>query len=199
MAVDPTSLHICRAVDGDRESRDFLVERFTPVLLAQANYRLRGELRALVEPADLVQEVWAVTLPRLPDLQARDGRWTPVVLRFLATSLLRKVQELLRARLAVPSGDVGTTSELTPTARDPGVLSQVLRAERGRAVHAAIAELPEAERELLVLRGVEQMPNGDIARKLGIPDYEATRRYQRALARLRAALPDSLFAELHDA
>ena len=198
MAVDLTSLHIARAVDGDPGSRSFLVERFSPVLMAQAEYRLRGPLRALVEAADLVQDVWAVALPRLPDLQPRDGRWTPVVLRFLATVLLRKVQELLRARIAAPVDAVALTADVV-SSREPGVLTQVLHGERARAVTAAIASLSAEQRELLVLRGVEQMANGAIARKLGIPDYEATRRYQRALLSLRAALPDSLFAELVDA
>lgn len=198
MAVDLTSLHIARAVDGDATSRAFLVERFSPVLMAQAEYRLRGELRASVEPADLVHDVWLVTLPRLPDLQARDGRWTPVVLRFLATTLMRKVQGLLRARIAAPT-DAATSGDLAALARDPGVVTQVLHGERAQAVRMAIDALPADQRELLVLRGVEQLSNGAIARKLGIPDYEATRRYQRALASLRAALPGSLFDELVEA
>lgn len=198
MVTDLTSLHIARAVNGDAQSRDYLVDRFTPVLLAQAHYRLRGDLRALCEPEDLVNDVWAIMLPRLPDLVARDGRWTPVVLRFLATTLMRRIQDLLRRKIAQPSGD-GTSTTFAISAPDPTVVSIASRRERWQTVRAAIDDLAPDERELLVLRGIEQMSNGEIARKLGIPDYEATRRYQRALARLRARLPESVFAEMVEA
>lgn len=201
MPTDLTSLHIERARSGDPQSREFLVDRFGPVLLAQANYRLRGGLRTLCEPEDLVQEVWLTVLPRLSDLTARDGRWTPVVLRFLATTLVRKINHLLRKRIAgaVAGGDATPSTGPGLAARQPGVVSHASRREQWTRVQTAIAQLSTDEQEVLVLRGIEQVSNQEIARKLGIQDYEATRRYQRALARLRTSLPESVFAEMIDA
>lgn len=199
MSLDLTSLHIGRAVEGDSTSQAWLVERFTPVLLAQANYRLRGRLRGLCEPEDLVQDVWLTTLPRLTDLVARDGRWTPVVLRFLATTLVRKVNHLLRKRIAAARDPGGVDGGNELVATHTGVISQASRREHWQTVGAAIDALPEDERELLVLRGIEQLSNREIAQKLGIPDYEATRRYGRALVALRTALPESIFADFAEA
>lgn len=199
MPTDLTSLHIDRARSGDPQSREFLVDRFGPVLLAQANYRLRGSLRSLCEPEDLVQEVWVTVLPRLSDLTARDGRWTPVVLRFLATTLVRKINHLLRKRIAVTASDATPSTAPGLAALQPGVVSHASRREQWTTVQTAIAQLSADEQELLVLRGIEQVSNQEIARKLGIQDYEATRRYQRALARLRTSLPQSVFAEMIDA
>lgn len=203
MPSDLTSYHIARAVAGDPASHTFLVDHFGPMLLAQARYRLRGELRARCEPEDLVQELWLTVLPRLPDLQARDGRWTPVLLRFLATTLLRKVHHLLRKQIAAPLAEAAThdaDDSEAPVRPSPhtGVVTHANRSEVASAMHAAIATLDDEERELLVLRGIEQMSNVEIARKLQIPEYEATRRYQRSLAHLRRELPGSVFAELVD-
>ena len=60
----------------------------------------------------------------------------------------------------------------------------------------ALAALPEPLREVLVLRGIEQMPNGEVARRLELSDSAVTRRFQAALQQLREALPDSVFDEI---
>lgn len=196
MNPDLTSLHIGQAVSGDPDSSAWLVDRFSPALLAQANYRLQGRLRSLCEPQDLVQDVWLTALPRLSDLVARDGRWTPVVLRFLATTLVRKINHLLRKSIAIARDPAAVGGGEQLPATDTGVVSRVSQREHWLSVSAAIDSLPSEERELLVLRGIEQRTNREIAQKLGIPDYEATRRYGRALDRLRTTLPGSIFADL---
>jgi RNA polymerase sigma-70 factor, ECF subfamily len=63
-------------------------------------------------------------------------------------------------------------------------------------VQTALQSLDEAEREVLVLRGIEQLGNREVARLLGVDDSVVTRRYQRALQQLKVALPDSVLAEL---
>lgn len=196
MNPDLTSLHIGKAVEGEPASCAWLVDHFSPALLAQANYRLQGRLRSLCEPEDLVQDVWLTALPRLSDLVARDGRWTPVVLRFLATTLVRKINHLLRKSIAIARDPAAIGGGEHLPATDTGVVSRVSRREHWQSVSAAIEALPSDERELLVLRGIEQMTNREIAQKLGIPDYEATRRYGRALDHLRTTLPGSVFADL---
>jgi RNA polymerase sigma-70 factor (ECF subfamily) len=199
---DPTSLCIAGAAAGDRASQARLVERFTPVLLAQARYRMQHVRGA--EPEDVVQETWAAALPRLRDLEPRGERWTPVLLRFLSVVLLRAVNDLMRRAVRRRGGDVGRGGEL-PTHADPlgiapaeltGIVTRLARADRRCAVQCAVRALPDDEREVLVLRGIEQLPNRDVARLLGVDDSAVTRRYQRALQRLKAALPDSVLAEL---
>jgi RNA polymerase sigma factor (sigma-70 family) len=191
---DLTSVHVRAAAAGDAASRTFLVERFTPLLLAQARYRLVGKAARHCEPEDLVQEVWAIALPRLPDLRERDGRWTPVLVKFLATTLLRCVNHVLRKHVVGRPTSDGAVEALP--AELSGVITRLVRRDRIDAVQAAIAALAPEEREVLVLRGIEQHGNGAIAAMLGIDDSSVTRRWQKALAHLRAALPDSVLAEL---
>ncbi|MCU0864063.1 MAG: sigma-70 family RNA polymerase sigma factor [Planctomycetes bacterium] len=200
---DPTSVCIAGAVAGDTASRDFLVERFSPVLLVQARYRMQSLVRG-AEPEDVVQETWAAALPKLRDLRPRDGRWTPVLLKFLSVILLRAVNELLRRSLRRRGGDVGRGGD-PATAVDPlaqlpaavsGIVTRLARSDRGCLVQQALARLAPDEREVVVLRGIEQLPNREVARMLGIDDSAVTRRFQRAMQRLRDLLPGSVFDEM---
>ena len=70
------------------------------------------------------------------------------------------------------------------------------RDEAMQAMRAALWELDEPDQEVLVLRGIEQVPNEAVAKLLGLTPGAVTRRYQRALARLRHRLPGPMFDEL---
>ncbi len=54
-------------------------------------------------------------------------------------------------------------------------------------LQAAIARLPGVDRHVLLLR-LQEVDNGEIARRLGVSPATATRIYQRAVAQLRASL-----------
>ncbi len=200
--TDPTSMCIAGACAGDTSSRDRLVERFTPALLAQARFRMSRPVRG-VEPEDLVQECWASALPKLRGLSPGADGWTATLLRFLSVILLRRLNDQLR-RLARRGGrDIGTggrDDDGDPMQAVPaevtGIVSRLARQHRAGAVQQAIDALPEDERRVLLMRGIEQLPNKEVARLLGVDDATVTRRYQKALEHLRRALPESIFAEL---
>ena len=52
------------------------------------------------------------------------------------------------------------------------------------------------DREVLVLRGIEQRENQEVAAQLGIDGDAASTRYRRALQRLRDRLPAVLSSDL---
>ena len=199
-----TSHHIRRAGAGEEDSLAWVVARFTPFLRTQAEYRLRGPLRRFCEQADVVDEVWAVVLPRLGDIKSRDGRWTPVVLRFLSTTLLNKVNHLLtqHARSTKAAGTPGasTIRGRSSLERLPdmvtSVLTRAMRDEACRLLREAIERLEPREREVLVLRGIEQLPHAEIASFLGEAVGTVTMRYHRTLEKLRASLAGSILDEL---
>lgn len=197
--TDLTTVHVHRAVGGDAASRTFLITKFTPWLLVQARYRLTGAAARSCEPEDLVQETWAVTLPRLQDLRTRENRLTPVLLKFLATTLLRIATQAMRKHLRRRTADLelGADDAVAQLPDDcSGIVTQLCRRDREDRVAAAIAALPKEEQEVLVLRGIEQHGNREVAQMLGVDDSTITRRYQKALETLRASLPDSIAAEL---
>lgn len=75
-----------------------------------------------------------------------------------------------------------------PPAPAAGPAETSARAERRQAVRAALAALPDAERAVAVLRGLEQLPFDEIARILGISRPAAESRMARARERLRTLL-----------
>jgi RNA polymerase sigma-70 factor (ECF subfamily) len=79
-----------------------------------------------------------------------------------------------------------------------GVVTRAARAERRDLVLEALDRLEEIDREILVLRGVEQRGNAETAAMLDLAPSTAAMRYRRALERLRTELPDAVFHELEE-
>jgi RNA polymerase sigma factor (sigma-70 family) len=200
-----TSIQVRRAIAGDASSVGWLAERLSPVLVAQASWRLGPLLRPHYDPEDLVADAWLRLLPHLPELSPRDGRFSPVVLRFLATAIVNRVNNLVKRHLrrketAGTPDSKAPSSEPSPfeqvSADVTGAITAAMKREQHHAVAAAIEELDPKDREIVMLRGIEQRSNSTVAELLGITADAAAMRYHRALARLRARLPGSVFDEI---
>jgi len=206
-----TSLHVRRALDGDSSSLEWVISRLSPVLLAQARYRLNPKLRRHVDPEDLVNEVWMIALPRLAEFDVAGPRYTPALLRFLSITLLNRINNLFQKfikgkPLALAGSDdpnrssffgagaSGGSGELA--AEHTGVVTRVVKDEAHGLVLDCIEELDPDDREVIILRGVEQNPNKEVALLLDLEPNTVAVRYKRALERLRKRLPESVFDEL---
>jgi RNA polymerase sigma-70 factor, ECF subfamily len=80
--------------------------------------------------------------------------------------------------------------DLAAQLRDQGATpaAEAIRRELAERFHAALLELGEDDREILLLRHFEHLTNGETARALGLTEPAAGMRYLRALRRLRAVL-----------
>src|SRR5262245_45645424 len=90
-SVNLTSQRVRNAMSGDRESLGWVVIRFTPLLKAQAAWRLGPALVRQIEVDDILAEAWLVAVRRLGDLLRDDGHLTPRLLAFLGTTILHIV------------------------------------------------------------------------------------------------------------
>jgi RNA polymerase sigma-70 factor, ECF subfamily len=205
-AAGATSVHVRRAVRGDRESLSWVVMHFSPLLKAQASWRLGARLRGRVDPEDVVSEAWLVALRRMNDLVHDDGRSTPRFLAFLGTTVLRIVnrridEAVLRAQRTAPTPDREESPEPVDElqATVTGAVTHAARSELAASLEARLAELGEKDRQVVLLRIVEGLPNHEVARELGEPPNTVSHRCRRALAKLRQALPDSFLDEFEDA
>ena len=93
MSSEPSDDSIVRvraAIAGDDDGLAWLVERYTPLLLAQAKNRIGRELGRVVGADDLVQEVWAIALPKL---RLFADRPESVTLRLLDRGIAHEVTE----------------------------------------------------------------------------------------------------------
>lgn len=192
-----TTLHVRAAMAGDRGSLDWIVAHLTPLLIAQAEYRLGPALRKEVDPEDLVNEAWLVALPRLAEL-AHHARVTPVLLKFLTTTMVFRINHLLRRRALDVRAELPGEGLGQLPASTSGVVTGAARGERMDLVRRQIDALEPIDREIVVLRGIEQHKSQVVAVMLAITPAAVDQRYSRALKRLRAAMPDSAFGELDE-
>jgi len=199
-------VHVARAASGDRDSVEWLVARLSPLLRSHAEYRLGTVLRRHYDPDDLVHDAWLAALPRLGDIgndEARRG--TPSLLRYLSNTIVYRIGKLARRHArgaaggggdAAGGGDVAEPPPSELPAEITGAVTRAARGEQHETLRACLAELDDGDREIVLLRGVEQLSAKAAAAMLGIGVEAAHKRYQRALARLRERLPDSVFDEL---
>jgi len=108
---------------------------------------------------------------------------------YLLTSARNAWINRLRARgrderLAGAYGVLARRRADAPSAPGSGLDAEETR----RRLNGALAELPDGEREVVLLRCQAELTFGETARVLGIPQGTAASRYRTALARLRTRL-----------
>ncbi len=170
-----TAARVERARRGDRDAFGDLYRRFAPLV--------HGVLLARLPPGevpDLVQEVFLLALRKLAALAdgAAFGPWVATLARRAAADHYRgperrfgfaRAPELRTARESEPATAPGLTAE-------------------GLAVLQAMARLPEAYRETLVLRLVEGLSGAEIAARTGLTEGSVRVNLTRGMKRLRALL-----------
>lgn len=197
-----TTLHVRRAIQGNGESLGWIFERFTPFVEAQVRMRL-GVAAGRSEVEDIVADTWVVTLQKLRQLTPRDGRFAPVLLRFLGTTAVRicnsQLRRMIQARKreAPPADGASAPDPLADLARQTlGVATRIGRNETVDAVRGALESLDDDKRTLLILRLVEGRTNQEIAELLRQKRNTIAVRYRRALEALRSALPKQVLRDI---
>ena len=206
---DHTSIHVQRAIGGQRESVAWVVAHFQPLVEAQVRLRLDRH-GSSQDVEDLVAELWLVVLRRLSELQPRDGRYAPVLVRFLGTTTLQLCNNFLRKQIRRGRTGAGTEKACKDGSTSPpefgglpadttGVVSQVFLLEVRDQIRRCLEELTPAKRDVLVLRIMEQRTNQEIAAILKLEPNTVAVRYRRALEDVRARLPAGVFDDLWEA
>ena len=186
-------LELARGQDSRAFDRLFSLHR--PYLRKVVELRLDRQLRARVDPSDVVQEAQMEAFRRLPEYFER--RPMPFRLWLRETTQERLIM-LRRFHLGAACRAAGREVELpeeSSLALAEGLLapgqtpSQLLMdRERRRQVQEAVALLRDSDREILVLRTLEALSNTEVAEVLQIDPATASRYYGRALLRLREIL-----------
>jgi RNA polymerase sigma-70 factor (ECF subfamily) len=166
---------------GDQQALAILVTRHHALLLGYL-YRLTGGNRPLAE--DLVQETFLRLLRQRA--HSAEGPFKPWLYK-IATNLARDHFKSAAVRLN------GYTSDAEDTLLDmsdaaPGPEECALAAERGSEVQAALGQLGEDFRIVLVLRFYQGFSLQEIAETLHIPLGTVKSRLSVGVHRLRAAL-----------
>ena len=195
---DLTPQKVRAAAAGDHEARHWLIETYSPLLLSQAEWRVRGSLERHVAAMDLVQEVWLTILDgRLAKMAADEEPWRRRrFLKYLSTTLRNHLSNLRKKLVkrgadGLPlyrEGEERSRVFASLAAEVTSVTQGARRREDHVALLDAISNLPDTFREIVVLRGIEQQSLDEVADWLEITKGAAAVRYHRALGRLRDAL-----------
>ncbi len=153
-------------------------------LLAHTDWLLQLA-RALVGDAaapDIVQDTFEVALDKPPKREGPIRPWLAGVARNLAKMSLRGKSRREKRETAAGGVTIPVANEI------PSSDELVERARMQQKVAAIVLELPEALRDVLLLRFFEGMSAAEIARAQGIPGATVRSRLAEALARVRGAL-----------
>jgi len=182
---------IARAQRREPAAFDALINAYSARLYGYF-YRLTGSRH---DAEDLLQEVF-IRLVRMIQRYQHDGRFEGWLFR-IATNLVRdRVRRSKTGRLAAdPAGTRGGRNEAESMGDQPDPAAErpsasLERAENIDRLQQAIGELPEAEREVILLRHFAQLSFREIAEQMGTPLGTALARAHRGLAKLRELMGD---------
>lgn len=143
---------------------------------------------------DLVQEVFLAALSSLHKFRGDSQFYT-----WLRSIALHKINDFHRRRAREPKPEKSSAEHDFPTLEhigdnEPATSSQMEAAEIRQSVQQALADLPKAYQEVLVLKYLKDMPVLAISQVMG----RSPKSVEGLLSRARKAMRDSLENNGHD-
>jgi len=156
-----------------------------PALLAWASCRVRGELRARLEPGDLVQEVGVRACSKFADFDPQLGNFRQWLFGFANRVWLEALREIDRDPLGGRRRHGGDTQLQGVPAAVTSISRAVANLDALRACRRRLDELDEDDRRLLTCIGLEGLSHAEAAVVLGIREDTCRKRWQRLRDRLQ--------------
>ncbi len=197
---DPSIALVQRIKAGDQQAFAELFVVFRPRLWRFINLRLHPQLRGRVDPDDVLQEFWLRAVARMdyfPDTA------TPAGFIWFRMILTQTLIELQRRHLGAEKRSACKERSLnggwSPESTSSSLVIQLsghfttpssafIRAERAGQLEVALQGLDDIDREVLALRHFEELSNAETAMALNLSVAAASKRYIRALQRLKSVL-----------
>ena len=185
---------VARVQAGDQAALSELFDRHRPKLRRMVELRLDARLAGRMSASDVLQEAYIDAVKRVEHYFSKDGQSFFGWLRLVVGQRLLDVhrEHLAGKRDASREAGNNNADSTCLAARLLGATSSPSQAAQR---HETFAQLEEAlnrmdplDREVLALRHFEELSNGETAELLGIQTAAASKRYVRALARLKEIL-----------
>ena len=194
----PERNEILNALRSDRD--EALAKYFFSVegrLKRIVNFRLDYRLSGRVSESDVIQETFVRAAKRIDSFLEKDDMPFFVWLRL---EINQKLHEIHRHHFGAEKRDIrkeiklgqGADTGKTSMALAAHIVAQltspsrlVERAEQIAILEKTLGEMNELDREVIALRNFEELSNIETAKVLGIEPAAASKRYLRALQRLR--------------
>ena len=198
---------IRRAASGDREAVDGLLARHRDRLRRMVAVRMDNRLTARVDPSDVVQDALAEASQKLPDYLKQQRLPFYPWLRQLAWERLigehrrhvgakaRSVNREEHDEMVLPDHSaVQLAARLLASGTTPS--RRMIRKELRAKVQQMLSQLSPPDREVLVLRYLEQLSTAETAAVLGLTVDGVKSRQRRALERFSNLLADHSLGDL---
>jgi RNA polymerase sigma-70 factor (ECF subfamily) len=179
---------------------DALLGEFRDPLRKMIGLRLDPALARRVDASDIVQDVLIEANQRLTEYLKKPDMPFHLWLRHLAQDRIidtHRRHRLAQRRsidreqpIARPAWADESSASLVAHLIDPEATpaSEAIRQELQRKLAAAVNELADDDREIILMRHHELLSNQEVAAALGLTEAAASMRYLRAVRRLKAAL-----------
>ena len=188
------------AAGGDRAALAELFARHRARLRQIVDLRIDRRLRGRVDPSDVLQEAYIDLVEKLPEFGKKESMPFFVWLRLVTIERLLRVHRrhlgtAMRAadrEISLQRGPMAHASSASLAAQLLGRLTSVsqaaARAELRVMLEEVLDQLATADREIIALRHFEELNNEEAAEALGLTRPAASKRYVRAMLRLKERL-----------
>jgi len=189
-----------RLAAGDQQALAELFARYRDRLRRMVKLRLDRRLQGRVDASDVLQDAYLDVAQRAAEYAASPTMPVFLWLRFLTGQRLLMVHRRhLGAKMRDAGQEVSLYRGALPQASSVSLAAQLLgrmtspslaavRAEMQLKLQEALNGMDPIDREVLTLRHFEELSNAETAAALGIEPAAASKRYVRALARLKVIL-----------
>lgn len=187
---------------GDRQVWGDLLARHRRRLRSMVALRLDPRLQGRIDPSDVIQEAFLTASVQLDDYLKQPTMPFFLWLRAITgQKMIALHRHHLGKKIRDAAREVSLYNRAIPEASSAALAAQLLgqetrpsqaamRAELETRVHEALDCMDPIDREVLVLRHFEQLSNAEVAQVLEIRESAASKRYIRALRRLKEILKE---------
>ncbi|MBA3826478.1 MAG: sigma-70 family RNA polymerase sigma factor [Ktedonobacterales bacterium] len=179
---------LARIASNDDAALRLLYQRYSAVVFSLALRMLRDQTGAEEVTQDTFVRIWRMAHTFDPARGRAEG-WVITIARNLTLSRLRKTHE------NVAETPIETMDLLADEGLNPEEIAWV--SARRQMVRAALGQLPEGQRQVVVLAYFEGLTHAEIAARTGDPLGTVKSRLRLALRHLEAILPPDLRQEPH--
>lgn len=166
---------IARVIAGDRAAFEVLVRRHNQRMFRAA----RAIAKTDADAEDVLQQAWLDVYRNLGQFRgdAAFATWATRIAVHQAVAMVRK--RPLVAEIVETASDVAPDAELS-------------RARVGALLETCLANIPQGNREVMVLRDILELDTAETAACLGLSEEAVRVRLHRARAAIAAALTEQL-------
>jgi RNA polymerase sigma-70 factor (ECF subfamily) len=197
---EPVDDLVRRASQGEEAALAELFARHRGRLRQMVRLRLDRRLQGRVDPSDVLQDAYVDLAGKLPEYASRPAvpffLWLRLV---VGERLLRVHRHHLGAAMRDAGREVSLHRGALPEASSASLAAQLLgqmtsasraalRAEMQLLLQEAINGMHPIDREVIALRHFEELTNDEVAAVLNLTKAAASKRYVRAMLRLKAAV-----------